>query len=151
MPSQATNYFYTLAAMGVIALVVTSVFNVNVHRVKLVAERKQLIRILDAVAAECTELVTLTESTGASAEVTLNLPSRIGDNHYWIRLRTSEAGSLLVGGFGEPWDGVPEQKVYLPWNTTASGVYRGDYGSPSLNCTLSSGSPILTLDRWKEN
>ena len=57
MPSQATNYFYTLAAMGVIALVVTSVFNVNVHRVKLVAERKQLIRILDAVAAECTELV----------------------------------------------------------------------------------------------
>jgi hypothetical protein len=151
VPSQATNYFYTLAAMGVIALVVTSTFNINVYGVKSAAERKQLLKVLDAVAAECTELTVLTEKTGASAEVTLKLPTRIGDKLYWVRLRTSDSGSWIEGGFGEPWNGIPELRVYLPWNTTSSGTYRGEYGTPSVNCTMSGGTPTLTLKRLEDN
>ena len=150
MPSQATNYFYTLAAMGVIALIITNVFELQVNQIETSAERRELMEILKVVASEGTELITLTESIGASTRITLHLPQRVGDKHYWLRLRTSMEGSWIEGGFGEPSTGTPELRVYLPWNMTSMGTYNGGYGKLSLKCTNDAGDHQLILNRWEE-
>jgi len=150
MPSQATNYFYTLAAMGVVALIITNVFELQVNQIEASAERLELLEILEAIAAESTELITLTESTGSSTKIAVHMPQRIGDKQYWVRLRTSHEGSWVEGGFGEPWTGIPDLRVYLPWNTTSTGTYKGGYGNLSLNCTVDAGEPYLILNRWEE-
>lgn len=149
MPSQATNYFYTLVAMGFIALMVTNAFGVHVGSLKALSERQELRRILEAVASEATELVALTESTGAIAKVSMKLPIAIGYRRYWIRLRSDAIGAWVEGGFGDPWAGDPYYKVELPRNVSASGTYKGGYGTAALNCTLQGSSTVLTLDRWE--
>lgn len=150
MPSQATNYFYTLVAMGVISLMLTNAFENQVGALETVAEKKELRRIMEAVAAEGTELVGITESTGATVKVSLEAPTTIGNRQYWVRLGSDGSRAWVEGGFGEPWTGTLLSESYLPWNVTASGTYRGGYGSLALNCTDLGSGPVLTLGRWEE-
>jgi len=113
MPSQATNYFYTLVAVGAVAMMLT------------------------------------TEATGATARVSMRLPQHIGDKRYWIRLRSDASGARVEGAFGDPWAGEPRFRVGLPWNVSASGTYKGGYGTLALNCTVQGSETVLTLGRWE--
>jgi len=149
MPSQATNYFYTLVAMGVIALMVTNSFEQQAAGLKLIGERRELEELLETVASECTELVSLTEATGASAEICLHAPQMIGERRYWIKLASDSTGAWIEGAFGEPWTGNPDYRVYLPWNVSASGTYKGGYGTLSINCSDQGSGPELTLGRYE--
>jgi hypothetical protein len=74
MPSQATNYFYTLVAMGVVSLMLTNAFEGQVGALESTAEKKELRRLMEAVAAEGTELVSITEATGATVKVSIETP-----------------------------------------------------------------------------
>lgn len=149
MPSQATNYFYTLIAMSVIALIITNIFELQINQIEAIAERKELLEILETIVTESTELITLTEITGSSTTLALNLPQSIGNKYYWLRIRNLE-GSWVEGGFGEPWTETVELRVYLPWNTTSTGTYRGGYGKLSLSCKIQAGEPLLTLNTWSD-
>jgi len=56
VPSQATNYFYTIIAMAVVALMVTNAFNLSAIGIKATSERQELRRLLETVASEATEM-----------------------------------------------------------------------------------------------
>jgi len=149
MPSQATNYFYTLLAMGAIALMLTNAFEIRATGLRAVSEGQELRRILEAVASEAAELVALTEATAASARVGLRLPTNIGDKSYWVRLRSDASAAWVEGGFGEPWVGEPDFRVGLPSDVSASGTYKGGYGTLALNCTVQGSDTVLMLGRWE--
>ena len=149
MPSQATNYFYTLVAMGFVALMVTNAFGAHVRGIKAASERQELSRLVEAVASEATELVALTEATGATSKVCMRLPVTIGYRNYWIRLRSDSSGAWAEGGFGDPWAGDPDLRVELPWYVSASGTYKGGYGTLALNCTVQGSGIALALGRWE--
>ena len=149
MPSQATNYFYTLVAVGAVAMMLTNAFTIHAGGLESLSERQELRRILSAVASEGTELVALTEATGATARISMRLPQHIGDKRYWIRLRSDASGAWVEGAFGDPWAGEPRFRVGLPWNVSASGTYKGGYGTLALNCTVQGSETVLTLGRWE--
>ena len=135
MPSQATSYFYTIVAMGVVALMVTNAFKVQVSGLKAVSE--------------ATELIAFTEATNATAKMSLHTPTLIGDKEYWIRLHSDASEAWVEGAFGEPWKGNPDYRVELPRDIIASGAYRGGFGTLMMNCTIQGGEPAVTLGRWE--
>jgi hypothetical protein len=149
MPSQATNYFYTMVAMGVIALMITNAFNLHSASLQSVSERQELKEILETVASEATELVALAEATNATTKISLHTPQMIGNKHYWIRLVSDSSKAWVEGAFGDPWTGSPDFRVDLPWDVSASGTYKGGYGTLSLNCTIQDTDPLLILGRWE--
>ncbi len=149
MPSQATSYFYTLVAMGAVALMLTNAFEIQASSLKSESERRELGRLLETVASEGTELVALTQATGATTKVCVRFPTMIGTKHYWVRLKSEGSGAWVEGGFGEPWVGEPRFRVELPVGISASGTYRGGYGTLSLTCELQGSGMVLTLGRWE--
>jgi hypothetical protein len=150
MPSEATSYFYTLVAVGVVALMLTNAFEIQASALRSESERLELGRLLEAVASEGTELVALTEATGATTRVCSRFPTMIGTKHYWIRLRSDGSGAWVEGGFGEPWVGDPRYRVELPGGVSASGTYRGGYGTLSLTCEPQGSGAELALGRWED-
>jgi hypothetical protein len=151
MPSQATNYFYTIVAMGLVALMITNAFKVQVTSLKAFSERQELRELLETVASEATELVAFTEATNATAKVSLWTPTLIGDKEYWINLYSDSSEAWVEGAFGEPWTGYPDYRVELPWSVSAIGTYRGGFGTLMMNCTIQGGEPTVTLGRWESS
>jgi len=149
MPSQATSYFYTIVAMGVVALMITNAFKVQVAGLEAVSDRQALRELLEAVAAEATELIAFTEATNATAKVSLQTPTLIGDKGYWIRLHSDATEAWVEGAFGEPWTGSPDYRVELPWGVDASGTFRGGFGTLMMNCTIQGGDQTVVLARWE--
>ena len=150
MPSQATNYFYTLVAMGVISLMLTNAFEGQVGALEVTAEKKELRRLMEAVAAEGTELMSITEATGATVKVSIETPTTMGNRQYWVRLTSDGSKAWVEGGFGDPWTGTLLREAFLPWNVLTSGTYRGGYGTLSLNCTDLGSGPVLVMGRWED-
>ena len=149
MPSQATSYFYTIVAMGIVALVVTNAFKTQIIGIRAVSDRHELQEILEVVAAEATELLALTEATNATSKVSIQTPTLIGDKEFWIRLYSDSTEAWVEGAFGSPWTGNPDHRVELPWGVTASGTYQGGFGTLMMNSTLQDGVQTVTLARWE--
>ncbi len=150
MPSEATSYFYTLVAVGVVALMLTNAFEIQASGLRNESEKLELGRLLENVASKGTELIALTEATGASARVCIKFPTMIGTKQYWIRLMSDNSDAWVEGGFGEPWTGDPKYRVELPRNVSASGTYRGGYGTFSLTCEPQYLGIVLALGRWED-
>ncbi len=149
MPSQATSYFYTIVAMGVVALMITNAFKIQVAGLEAVSDRHELREILEAVATEATELIAFAEMTNATAKVSLQTPTLIGDKEYWIRLYSDTSEAWVEGAFGKPWAGNPDFRVELPGGVDASGTYRGGFGTLMMNSTIQGGDQTVTLARWE--
>jgi hypothetical protein len=151
MPSEVTNYFYTIIVMGTIAFMVTGAFNTHAAGLQITAETRGLKTLLESVAAEGAELAALTEATGATTKVSMKLPVVIGEKYFWLRLRSDNSGAWIEGAFGAPWTRDPQYAVEIPGIVSASGTYKGGYGTLSLNCTDQGAGPVLTLGRWEDD
>ncbi len=149
MASEATTYFYTLLAMGAIGLMLTTTFQAHTSSLHIVSERQELKRLLETIASEGTELITLTEATNASTRVCLHLPRYIGNRLWWARLVSDSTGTWIEGAFGTPWEGHPDCRVDLPMNISASGTYEGGVGTPALTCSKLGDGISLTLGSWE--
>jgi hypothetical protein len=145
MSIQATNYFYTLLAIGAIALMLANSFQNHADGIQEASERMALKCILDQVASKCTEMISLAETKGASTDIYLRMPNTIGNQRYWVGFSSDSSGSWVEGGFGEPFDGDTQCRRELPWNITASGTYRGGYGIMSINCSIQITELVITL------
>lgn len=149
MASEATTYIYTLLALGAVGLMLTSTFQAHTSSLQAVSERQELRRFLETIASEGTELIALTEATGASARVCLHLPITIGRRLWWARLVSDSTGAWVEGAFGTPWEGQPDWRVDLPWNVMASGTYEGGVGTLSLSCSKHGSEIVLNLSSWE--
>lgn len=149
MASEATTYFYTLMALGAIGLMLTATFQTHAGSLQAVSERQGLKRILETISSEGTELIALTEATGASAKICLRLPRTVGNRLWWARLVSDSTGTWVEGAFGTSWEGRPEWRVELPYNVSASGTYEGGVGTLSLTCAAQGSEIVLTLSSWE--
>jgi len=150
MASEATTYFYTLLALGAIGLMLTATFKTGASRLEVVSEGHELERLLETIASEGTELVAMTEATGASARVHLRLPRTVGQRLWWARLVSDSTGTWVEGAFGTPWEGRPRWRVRLPPNASASGTYEGGDGTLALTCSTQGSEIVLTLSSWED-
>jgi hypothetical protein len=145
MPSVPTNYCYTLLSLAAVGTLLLCSFQVYDQQIKEVSETTALMKVLESVAAEGCELLSLASATNSSTQLLIHLPERIGDRLYWVRLQSSSSGTWLEGGFREEQSGEPERRFYLPQGISASGTYAGEDGTLRLLCYMSGATPHLEL------
>ena len=144
MPSEVVTYFHTLLITGIIGVALVAAFQVNSSGIKSSFEDEELTEILETIAAEGTELISLARSTGSTSTLVMRLPISIGERNWWARLVTSSEGSWVEGGFGSEMI-TSVVRVWLPRDVSASGDFRGGFGIPELNCLVADGQVVLIL------
>lgn len=145
MPSITPSYLYTFAALVTVNSLLLFAFISYTNTLRVISETRQLEDLLDYVAAESTRLLTIALTTNATVETHLQMPTAIGDKHYWLELCNDSTKAWLEGGLGNvPIEGT-ERRVYLPEEAVATGYYLGGYGAAHLRCYLTSGVPQIQL------
>ncbi|MDI6847789.1 MAG: hypothetical protein QMD23_06650 [Candidatus Bathyarchaeia archaeon] len=139
LPSITPSYLYTFIALIAVSSLLLFSFMAYANALRFSSEVRQLKNLMDYVAVETTELITLTLTTNATTQSYLQMPTAIGDKQYWLQLRNDSIKAWLEGGFGNsPIQGA-ELRVCVPKGVWASGCYVGGYGAAKLECHSDSG------------
>jgi hypothetical protein len=121
------------AAMTAVGTLLIFSFSSYATTLRSVPEMEQLDNLLNYIAAKATELLTQTK-TNSNTKFTLNLPSKIGDREYWIRLQNNTVQSWIEGGLSKIWNGSTSHKVFFPGSPVATGYYISGFGPAVLRC-----------------
>jgi len=150
LPSIIPSYIYMFVAMTAVGTLLIFSFNSYTATLRSVPETEQLDNLLNHVAAKATQLLTQTK-TDSNAQILLNLPTKIGDQEYWIRLRNNTLQSWIEGGLGKIWDDTTSHKVFFPGKPSAIGQHVSVYGPAVLKCYMNGSVPQLFLTSAREN
>ncbi|MBX5328890.1 MAG: hypothetical protein QHH18_06845 [Candidatus Bathyarchaeota archaeon] len=150
MPSITPSYLYTFVALIAISSMLIFSFMAYGDALRAPLEVKQLKNLMGYVAAKGTELLTLASTTNATTETFLQMPTKIGDRQYWLRLRNDSAKTWLEGGFGNTPTEGNELQVSLPKEALATGYYKSGYDAAHLECRISDGILQLFLSSQSE-
>ena len=152
MPSIIPSYIYMFAAMTAVGTLLIFSFNSYAATLRSIPEAEQLDNLLNYVAAKATELLTITKMN-SNAQVYLNLPTKIGDQQYWIRLRNDTVQSWIEGSLGKIHNDTSFYKVYLTGKPSATGYHISSFGPAVLKCYMNSSvlQLFLTSARLNEN
>lgn len=144
MPTITPAYLYTFAALIAVSSLLTLSFIAYVNTLRSSSEINRLKDLMNYVAAKAINMMAYTLSTNATVETFVQLPSRIGEKQYWLKLENDPSTSWLKGGFGDnPLEG--ELRLSLMKNVLANGSYVGGYDSARLTCLSSSGVVQIQL------
>ena len=113
--------------------------------VRFSSEIKRLKSLMDHLAARISELLTLAATANATTEEFVQMPTSIGDSHYWLELRNDSRRAWLNGSLGDtPLDRSTLQ-ISLPGEAEATGHYLSGHGAARLTCHASSGVTQIQL------
>ncbi|MEM3694918.1 MAG: hypothetical protein QXJ11_03045 [Candidatus Bathyarchaeia archaeon] len=149
MPTIAASHLYTFAALIAVGSLLTTSFMVYANTIRETSENKKLEAIMNLVAAKSIRLITLTLSTNASTETFLQLPTKIGDKDYWLKLENGTSKAWLEGGFGS----TPTEsaiRISVAKNVLATGVYISGYGAARLKCFFASNIVQIQISNGGE-
>jgi hypothetical protein len=109
------------------------------------SEANRLENLMNLVALESIRLLTLTLSTNASTEAFLQLPPRIGDKQYWLKLENDSSRAWIEGGFGNSPSESGKLRVSIIKAVLATGSYVSGYGAARLSCFFDVGVVQIQL------
>jgi len=145
LPSTIPSHIYTMIALAVVGALLVATVNSYTSTLKSTSETEQLRNLLSQVAAKGSELITLTASTNSTAETSVQLPTSIGTQQYWIRARNDSSNSWVEGALGRLTEEEAPNKVYLPKGIIAAGHLVSGYGSAVLEAYMNGSIPHLNL------
>jgi len=151
MPTIAPSYIYAFFALIAVSSILISSFAAYASTLRAIPEMEQLKNLLSHVTSEGYKLVALTNATNSTSEAVLQLPSTIGNKHYWIRLRSESSRAWVEGSLGLIHEGNVTNRVYLPKTVTVFGNYSSGYGPAVLECYVNGSTITLHLKTWSEN
>ena len=151
MPTIAPNYIYAFFALIAVSSILISAFAAYATTLRTIPEIEQLENLLSHIATEGYKLITLTMVTNSTSEVTLQLPSTIGNKRYWIRLCNESTKAWVEGGLGDIQKLTVQNRIYLPKTVSASGHYSSSHGPASLECEMNGFTIKLYLRNWRES
>jgi len=146
MPSIATSHLYAFLALTTVSILLVSAFSLYASTVRSLPETKQLKNILDHVAAKGNELLTLVTATNSTLRTLIQLPSTIGHQEYWIRVRNDTSNAWIEGALGQMRENRTTYRVFLPRKASTSGYYMGGYGSAMLEGYMNGSILQLNLN-----
>jgi hypothetical protein len=145
MPSVVSSYVYTFAALvAVSALLIFSV-NSYAYSLRAASEQDQLQSILTGVAAKANEILTLVTTNNASLTVSLSMPTTIGNQYYWLRIRNDSSRAWVEGALGEFHEGLVGLQVFMPGYAVMSGYFISVKGIATLHGYMDALTPQLSL------
>ena len=145
MPSTIPGHIYTMIALAVVGALLVATVNSYTSTLKNTSEIEQLRNLLSQVAAKGSELITLTASTNSVAHTSVQLPTSIGLQQYWIRARNDSSNAWVEGALGQLTEEEAPNKIYLPKGANAKGHFASGYGSAILEAHMNGSIPNLNL------
>lgn len=145
MPSVVSSYLYTLAALISVSTLLIYSLSSYAATLRNTSEIEQLKRILNEVATQASQLITLVAVTNSSARVSVRLPTSIGNQQYWMRLRNDSSNAWLEGSLGLTVGEGELHQVFLPPRASVSGYLVAGYGHAMLEGYLNVTTPQLNL------
>jgi hypothetical protein len=146
MSSVPISHLYTFLALTIVSIILVSSFSLYASTVRALPEIEQLKNILDYVAAEGNEILTLVTTTNSTVHTFIQLPSMIGHQEYWIRFRNDTSNAWVEGALGEIIGKGTTYQVFFPRKASTSGYYVGGYGYPILECYMNDSVLQLNLN-----
>lgn len=151
MPAVTPGYLYTFFALIAVSSILLASFMDYANAIRLSSEIRKFKDLMDLVAAEATELLTIALTTNASAETYIQAPAAIGSKRYWLAFRNDSARAWLEGGFGDTPTEGGVVCVYLPCRAEALGYYVSGYGAIRLTCSTGANEPKLVISGLSQN
>jgi len=149
MPSIAISHLYNFLALTTVSILLVCSFSLYASTVRSLPEIKQLKNILDHVAAKGNELLTLVTGTNSTARTIIQLPSTIGHQEYWIRVRNDTSNAWIEGALGQMKENRTTYRVFLPRKASTSGYYMAGYGAAMLECYMNDSILQLDIGPWE--
>jgi hypothetical protein len=144
MPSIIPSYVYTLFACLVVGSLLVVTFSLSTVKIKNEADKQQLNSLAQYVATKSCELISSIKTNKLAGDLTLNLPSLIGNQRYWVQLQNDTNSAWIETGYGT----TPQQTgnpVFIPFEVNATGAFVSGSGSATLECHSDDASTYLTL------
>jgi hypothetical protein len=151
VPTIAPNHIYAFFALIAVSSILISAFAAYATTLRTIPEIEQLENLISHIACEGYELITLTTVTNSTSELTLQLPTTIGNKRYWIRLCNESTKAWVEGALGDIHKFNVQNRIYLPKTVSASGNYSSSHGPASLECEINGSTIRLHLKNWKES
>jgi len=148
MPSNSTDFLYSLLALSMVGMILTASFSSYTGLLKQSAESRKLDDVLRKVSSEIFYALTLLTDNNTILILNFRIPPKIGDRYYWIRIANDSYYSWVEGGFGvEARSEGQEHRVYLPKKVYASGTFESRYEALQINCSMIGSEFRVLLER----
>jgi hypothetical protein len=144
-----SSYIYTLVALAAVSALLLYSLNSYTFTLRNSSENSQLRSILKGVAAKADEVITLVTATNSSLTIYLNLPTTIGDQSYWMKVRNDSSSAWLEGSLGQMFESNDSQlRVFISSKTSTSGYFISTAGQAFLQGYMNGSTPQLNLTSW---
>jgi len=144
LPSIIPSYIYTLFASMIVGSLLIVTFSLSSINIKSEAEKQQLKTIAAYVATKSCELVAATATNKLAVNFTLDFPSLIGDQRYWVRLDNDSSVAWVETGYGTT-PQTTDHQALIPVGISASGAYISGSGPAVLRCQTQDAGRYLSL------
>lgn len=144
MPTIIPSYVYSLFAaliVGTIVIYACSTYTINIRNE---AATQQLTNIDEYVATQSLTILSHTTENKQNSTLSLNIPSGIGNQRFWIRISSDSSGAWVESGFGTTAAASPE-RICIPAAVLASGTFVSGSGRALLECHFEDQVATLTL------
>ena len=150
MPSNSIDYLHSLLALSIVGIILTASINSYCGLIKRSSEIRELKNVLERVKSKVDYSLLLLTENNSTLTLKFQMPSKIGNQYYWIRIVNDSSSAWIEGGFGinSRMKGR-ECHVYLPRRTFASGTFESRYVIAQLNCSIKDGVPQIMLGEKK--
>jgi len=123
-------------------LIVT--FSLSTLNIKSEADNQQLRTLAEYVATKSCELLSATTSNKLTVNFTLDLPTLVGNQRYWIQLENDSSSVWVEIGY-ETAPQPTEPQFQIPAKVSASGIYISGSGPAILQCQTRDAETHLEL------
>lgn len=142
-----SSYIYTLVALTAVSALLLVSLNSFTFTLRNTSEIAQLKSILNGVSAKANEILTVITANNSSLTIYLDLPTTIGDQYYWMRIRNDSSNAWIEGSLGQMFEDYvnPELRVLIPSKTSTSGCFISTQGQALLQGYMNGSTPQLNL------
>jgi len=140
-----SSYVYTLVGLTAVSALLLYSLNSYAFTLRSTSETDQLRNIVNGVAAKANEILTLVTSTNLTLTAYLDLPTTIGDQQYWMRIRNDSSRAWIEGSLGQIWEGNVELHVFIYPKASVSGYFVSTHGHTLLQGYMNGSAPQLNL------
>jgi hypothetical protein len=144
MPSIIPGYVYSLFAALLVGSIIVYSCSLSTLNIKNQAANQQLKNIDSYVVTQSLTLLSHTTEDNQNTTQSLDIPSEIGNQRFWIQIANDSSGVWVESGFGLA---VTSSDVHLniPASVGASGIFISGSGRPVLECHFVNQIATLTL------
>ena len=100
MPTIIPSYVYSLFAALIVGTIVLYACSVSAINIRNEASTQQLSNIDEYVATQSLTLLSHTTEDKQNSTLSLDIPSAIGNEIFWIRISNDSSGAWVESGFG---------------------------------------------------